>query len=268
MSTEQDRFQVDKNIKGAFRRKATAFHSKITSDGRNNTYKAEPNRYHLYISKACPWCHRVLLVIALKGLEDCISITNTSPYLKNMQNKKKKGLLPSEQYIGWHFNHKYKDTLYPNAKSVWDIYKIHDPNYSNEDALTVPILFDKKTKTIVNNESSELIEMINNEFNAYAKYSNVNLSPKDIAIQNTMKEWNNKIYPNLNDGVYRAGFAKTQEAYNNAVDGVFDILNKLETHLSVNRYLCGDIFTLSDIRLFVTLIRFDCVYYTHFKCNL
>ncbi len=97
MSTEQDRFQVDKNIKGAFRRKATQFHSKISSDGRNNTYNAEPNRYHLYISKACPWCHRVLIVITLKGLQNCISITNTSPYLKNMQKKKKKGLLPSEQ---------------------------------------------------------------------------------------------------------------------------------------------------------------------------
>ena len=125
------------------------------------------NRYHLYVSKACPWCHRVLIVMALKGLQNCISVTNTSPHLRNMSNRGKAGLDPSQEYIGWHFNDKYKDTLFPNAKSVWDIYKMHNPNYSNKDALTVPILFDKHTKTIVNNESAELIEILNSEFNKY-----------------------------------------------------------------------------------------------------
>merc|ERR1712154_715047 len=148
-----------------------------------------------------------------------------------------------------------------------DIYKIDNPQYTNN-KLTVPIFFDKKTQKIVNNESAEIIAFLNTEFNAFAKNPKLDLNPQNDQIQASMKEWNDLIYPSVNDGVYRCGFASSQEAYNDALDKMFTCLDKMEAHLSKSLFLCGDVLTLSDIRAWVTLIRFDAVYFVHFKCNL
>eukprot|EP01083_Nonionella_stella_P054359 143497_1 len=255
MATEQDKHAV-KDIKGAFKRSATAFHDAITAE--SSQYTAEPNRYHLYYSAACPWCHRVLAVIALKGLEDVISASNVSPLVAGMGTK---------TYLGWRFNEEYPDPLHNNSKSIWDIYKIHDKDYPNK-KLTVPIIFDKKTQTIVNNESAEIITFLNSEFNQFAKNSDMDLNPNNDEIQALMQQWNDLVYPGLNDGVYRCGFAKSQEAYDDAVTKVFDTLDKMEQQLAKTRYLCGDKLTLSDVRAWVSLVRFDAIYFTHFKCNL
>mmetsp|Transcript_98038 Transcript_98038/g.120067 ORF Transcript_98038/g.120067 Transcript_98038/m.120067 type:complete len:382 (-) Transcript_98038:119-1264(-) len=256
---------VAKGVKGAFRREPTAFHNVIES---GSEFAPEKDRYHLYVSYACPWCHRCLALIGLKGLEHIIGITNVDPYLSNMDlrnnydpNKPNDG-----QFIGWRFNDEYPDPLHPNFKSVWDLYKKAVPDHPNK-KLTVPILWDKKTETIVNNESSEIIAMFNVAFNEWAKYPDVDLNPNDKEIQSKMAEIDTLVYPNINDGVYRCGFARSQEAYDDAFKSLFETLDTVEDLLSKQRYLCGNMLTLSDIRLFVTLIRFDNVYYVHFKTN-
>mmetsp|Transcript_39388 Transcript_39388/g.62969 ORF Transcript_39388/g.62969 Transcript_39388/m.62969 type:complete len:342 (-) Transcript_39388:104-1129(-) len=252
---EQDKHE--NTVQGGFKRSATEFHDLITAEA-DSKYPAEKDRYHLYYSTACPWCHRVLMLIALKGLGHVISSSNVDPHLAN---------LGKDNYIGWLFNDKYPDHLHKDSKSVWDVYKIHDANYPRK-KLTVPILFDKKTQKIVNNESAEIIKFLNSAFNKFAKYPQLDLNPDDEKVQESMKKWDDLIYPAVNDGVYRCGFAKSQEAYDDAFGKLFAALDAMEAHLQSHRYLCGDVFTLSDVRAWVTLIRFDAVYFTHFKCNL
>ena len=221
-------------------------------------YPAEKNRYHLYHSTACPWCHRITATIILKGLQDVISMSDVEPLLRNLN---------TDQYIGWEFNDKYPDPLHKDFKSVWDLYKLSDKNYPNK-ALPVPILFDKKTNQIINNESGLIIEFLNTEFNQFAKNKDLNLNPvHNEKVVKKMKEWDELIYPHINNGVYRCGFAKTQQVYNDHIKNLFETLDKMEAWLTNNRYLAGDVFTFTDIKAFVTLIRFDKVYVMHYKCN-
>ncbi|XP_077991666.1 glutathionyl-hydroquinone reductase YqjG-like [Glandiceps talaboti] len=239
--------------KGEFVRGPTAFHDYVTADG-SSGFKAEKNRYHLYISLACPWAHRTLIVRKLKGLEDVISTTCVDWLLT---------------HGGWNFTDKKpkctKDPLF-NATYLSEIYFKADPGYWG--GYTVPVLFDKKTNTIVNNESSEIIRMLNTEFNAFCKtekQKKLDLYPEHL--REKIDEVNDWIYPYVNNGVYRSGFARSQEAYDDAVTTLFKHLDKVEEILSKSRYLTGNTLTEADIRLFPTLVRFDTVYVGHFKCN-
>ncbi len=234
---------------GAFNRKPTTFRHAITSDGR---FKAENDRYHLYVSYACPWAHRTLVMRALKGLQDVISVDVVAPFL-------------SEQ--GWSF---LKDE--PGATGdrinqsgyLQEVYYKAAEDYNG--IVTVPVLWDKKEKTIVNNESSEIIRFFNSEFQAFAEKPELDFYPEYLASK--IDELNHWIYRDINNGVYRSGFAQTQRAYDKAFGGLFEALDKAAKILEDSRYLVGEQLTEADIRLFTTLVRFDAVYYTHFKCNL
>jgi putative glutathione S-transferase len=238
---------------GEFIRKPTSFRNFVTADG-SSGFKAERDRYHLYVSLACPWASRTLATRALKGLDDVISYTVVDWLLGEG---------------GWNFtDSKPKCSLDPLNGFAYlrQVYKLSDPDYSGN--ITVPVLWDKKTKTIVNNESSEIMRMFNSEFNEFCateEQRQLNLYPADL--QDKIEELNAWIYPNINNGVYRAGFAQSQEAYDVAVREVFEALDRVEQILSGKRYLTGDKLTEADIRLFVTLVRFDLVYVGHFKCN-
>lgn len=239
--------------KGEFLRKESVFRNFVTADG-SSGFPAEAGRYHLYVCLACPWAHRTLIVRQMKGLQDVISYTVVDWLLTE---------------TGWKFTDKKPkctlDTL-NNKQYLREIYQMANPDYKGN--ITVPVLWDKVQKTIVNNESSEIIRMFNTEFNALCKnpeQKNVDLYPEDLRAEiDSLNSW---IYPNINNGVYRSGFARTQEAYDEAVTGCFKALDRVEEILSKNRYLCGDRLTEADIRLFPTLIRFDPVYVGHFKCN-
>ncbi|XP_022334690.2 glutathionyl-hydroquinone reductase YqjG-like [Crassostrea virginica] len=243
---------IDK--KGAFQRAQSVFRNWVTADG-SSGFKAQAGRYHLYVSLACPWAHRTLIVRKLKGLEDVISV-NVVDWLLNFEK-------------GWEFNEQRNgctpDTV-NHAKVLSEIYNKAVPDY--KERVTVPVLWDKEKKTIVNNESSEIIRMLNTEFNEFCKtqaQKQLDLYPESLRKDiDDVNEW---IYPNINNGVYRAGFATTQEAYDEAVTGLFEALDKVESILSKRRYLVGTSLTEADIRLFVTLVRFDAVYEQHFKCN-
>jgi putative glutathione S-transferase len=191
----------------------------------------------------CPWAHRTLVVRALKGLEDTISVSIVSP---------------SASSGGWVFN-----TPEEGCQTLRELYALAEPGYSGR--ATVPILWDKQTKTIVNNESADIIVMLNSEFNEFASNPSLNLYPQEL--KEKIDWWNEKIYANVNNGVYRCGFAQTQEAYNKACDELFTTLDEIDTVLANSRYICGDNLTLADVRLFTTLFRFDIVYYSLFKCN-
>ena len=207
------------------------------------TYPAEAGRYNLIIGVSCPWAHRTLIVRTLKGLEDAISLTIVAP-------------APTEG--GW----KFKQTE-EGCNTLAQLYQLCDPNY--EGRYTVPVLWDKKTKKIVNNESSEIIVMLNSEFNSFATNPTLDLYPEDLKEQ--IDSWNEKVYHNVNNGVYRCGFASTQPAYETACETLFTTLDQLDAALAETRYLCGDRLTLADVRLFTTLIRFDIAYYGIFKCS-
>jgi len=250
------------NDKGEYIRKPSAFrHQIVSSSNTSNTssteFIAENNRYHLYVSYACPWAHRTLIMRALKGLEDVITVNVVDPLLETG---------------GWKFNDKplfEGSTLDEvNGKQyLREIYVMSEPDYVGN--ITVPVLFDKKTKKIVNNESSEIIRILNSQFNDFCKTDEerkLDFYPESLRTK--IDELNDWIYPFINNGVYRCGFAKSQEAYDDAFDKLFEHLDKVEDILSKNRYLVGDQFTEADIRLFTTLIRFDPVYVLHFKTNL
>lgn len=240
---------------GEFVRKATTFRNWVTKDGAPGSsgkggFAAEKNRYHLYISLACPWAHRTLIFRKLKGLEDFISLSVVNAYMGDE---------------GWTFDDGddvIKDTV--NGKThLHQVYTMADPQYSGR--VTVPVLWDKKTNTIVNNESSEIIRMFNHAFD------DIGAKPGDYypkELRGEIDELNALIYPNVNNGVYRSGFATSQEAYHKAVTELFNVLDQLEERLSQQRYLTGNRLTEADWRLFTTLIRFDAVYVGHFKCNL
>jgi putative glutathione S-transferase len=238
---------------GSFKRAAASFRDHIVKGGK---FEAEKDRYHLYVSYACPWATRTLILRKLKGLEDIIPVTVVSPHMGK---------------DGWPFGNidqfpgAEADPLY-NSSHVKDLYLKVEPNYAGR--FTVPVLWDKKTQTIVNNESSEIIRMFNSEFNDIlpAEKAALDYYPeKHRAEIDSLNEW---VYDTVNNGVYRAGFASTQEAYKAAVVPLFNSLDRLETILTGKDYLIGNSLTEADIRLWVTIIRFDPVYVGHFKCNI
>jgi glutathionyl-hydroquinone reductase len=244
-----------KSTGGAFVRKDAIFRNWVTADGSAGPsgvggYKAETGRYHLYVSYACPWAHRTLIFRALKGLEPHIGISVVHPDM--LQD-------------GWTFAADFPgatgDTLF-GLPFLRDIYTRAVPDVSGR--VTVPVLWDTATSTIVSNESSEIIRMFNSAFNGLTGNSD-DYWPE--ALRAAIEPINKRNYDTVNNGVYRAGFATTQAAYDTAVLALFDSLDWLETHLSRNRYLMGDHLTEADWRLFPTLIRFDPVYHQHFKCN-
>ncbi|WP_377510868.1 glutathione S-transferase family protein [Octadecabacter sp. R77987] len=251
----QDVWYDTKSTGGAFKRSTAKFRNWITADGSagpsgEGGFPAESGRYHLYVSYACPWAHRTLVFHALKGLEDHITVSAVHPHMLS---------------DGWTFATDFDgatgDTLYdlPFAR---DIYLRADPQISGR--VTVPILWDKQRETIVSNESSEIIRMFNSAFDAITGNTD-DYWPADL--RDDIAPVNDRIYDTVNNGVYKAGFATTQDAYEAGVLPLFDSLDWLEGHLSENRYLMGDRLTEADWRLWTTLIRFDPVYHLHFKCN-
>ena len=239
---------------GEFVRPTTRFRNWVTADGApgpsgEGGFAAEAGRYHLHVSLACPWAHRTVIFRNIKGLEDVIGMSVVSPDM--LQD-------------GWTFNTAEGSTGDAvNGKSkLSEIYLLADAKYSGR--VSVPVLWDRKRKTIVNNESSEIIRMLNAAFDAFTG-AHTDYYPQ--ALRTEIDRLNDKIYPNVNNGVYRAGFATSQEAYEKAFRGLFDTLEELEQLLSGRRYLAGDRVTEADWRFFTTLIRFDAVYYGHFKCN-
>lgn len=242
--------------KGGFVRQTSSFRHWITPDGAagvtgNAGFIAEPGRYHLYVALICPWASRTLIARKLKGLEDVVSVSVVEPWLLDE---------------GWHFGDypgADRDTL-NNAEWIHQLYTLADDIFTGR--ATVPVLWDKKTHTIVNNESADIVRMFNSGFGKLAR-TDIDLCPPSL--QSEIESLNAEIYPLLNNGVYRAGFATTQVSYAEAVKDVFGMLDKLELRFADGRdFLCGDAFTEADIRLFVTLIRFDAAYYGLFKCNL
>lgn len=245
----------DTGESGRFKREEARWRDWITVDGkpapgRSRGFKAEPGRYHLYVSFACPWAHRTLIFRALKKLEDVISVSVVHHYMGK---------------DGWTFRKEdgaTGDTLY-GSDFLHQIYTRADPAYSGR--VTVPVLWDRKGETIVNNESSEIIRMLNSAFDEWGDAS-LDFYPE--ALRDEIDETNAMVYPAINNGVYRAGFATTQQAYEEAFAQLFSALDKLEDRLSRQRYLTGGRITEADWRLFTTLARFDPVYVGHFKCNL
>lgn len=245
-----------KDEKGGFVRQISSFRHWVTPDGAPGVtgeggFKAEPGRYHLYVALICPWASRTLIARTLKGLEEVVSVSVVEPWLLDQ---------------GWHFGD------YPGANRdelnqvewLHQLYTRADNNYTGR--ATVPVLWDKKNRTIVSNESADIVRMFNSGFGDLAD-SAIDLYPTEL--QSEIALLNAEIYPALNNGVYRAGFATTQISYQEACHDVFAMLDKLETRLSDGRvYLTGGTMTEADIRLFVTLIRFDAAYHGLFKCNL
>lgn len=245
---------------GEYKRKESQFRNWITADGSagisgRGGFKAEANRYHLYVSLACPWAHRTLVFRQLKGLEDLITVSVVHP---DMHDK------------GWTFNHDEESAkLYGTTgdelngdKFISEKYSAQDPNYTGVNS--VPILWDKKNKVIVNNESSEIIRMFNSAFNSITNNS-LDFYPEHL--REKIELVNEIVYHKINNGVYKTGFATTQEAYDKNVTELFSGLDQVEDMLSKQRYLTGSEITEADWRLWVTLVRFDSVYHTHFKCN-
>lgn len=245
--------------KGEFIRSVSSFRNWVTKDGGagpsgEGGFSAEPDRYHLYVSYACPWAHRTLIFRALKGLQDIISVSVVHP------------LMPDDSWI---FGNN-SDAVYPGATEdhinhanyLHEVY--HKANSNFDGLVTVPVLWDKKRKTIVSNESSEIIRMLNTAFD---DYGNTELDFYPESLREKIDMINEVVYNNVNNGVYQAGFATTQAAYEKAFDRLFNTLNMLETTLLKQRYLVGNQITEADWRLFTTLVRFDAVYYNHFKTN-
>ena len=250
-----DQWYDTESTGGVFVRAEAQFRNWVTPDGEagptgGKGFRAEPNRYHLYVSLACPWAHRALIFRVLKGLEDTISISVVN-------------WLMAEN--GWTFvkgDDLVNDNIY-GFKFLYQIYTRAKSNYSGR--VTVPVLWDMKRKTIVSNESSEIIRMFNSAFNDCGANS-YDYYPKRY--RSEINELNRRIYDTLNNGVYRCGFASTQDAYEEALVPLFETLDWLEDRLKSKKYLVGDQITEADWRLFTTLVRFDAVYVGHFKCNI
>jgi putative glutathione S-transferase len=232
------------NASGQFVRQSSSFRGSITADG-SSGFPAEAGRYHLYVARACPWCHRALILRTLKKLENLVSVSYVEPLMLDE---------------GWVFPQ--PDPL-TGVHRVYELYRRADPHYSGR--TTVPVLWDKTTGRIVNNESSDIIRMFNSAFDALTGES-TDFYP--LALRAEIDEINARIYDTVNNGVYRAGFATSQSHYESAVRALFASLDWLEARLKTRRYLLGDALTEADWRLFPTLVRFDAVYYGHFKCNL
>lgn len=234
---------------GRFLRPSTQFHDWITADG-SSGFKAEAGRYHLYVSLACPWAQRTLIMRQLQGLQEVIGLSIVDPYM-------------GEE--GWAFSDGpgcIPDTV-NGAAYLREIYLKADPQATGR--VTVPVLWDKQTGTIVNNESREIMQMFDTEFTALAQNA-VSFYPEPLRAQ--IDETIAALYQPINNGVYRAGFATQQAAYEEAVTELFEALDHWEAVLDQQRYLCGEQMTEADWCMFTTLLRFDAVYYVHFKCNL
>jgi putative glutathione S-transferase len=240
---------------GRFVRPETRFRNWVTADGSPGPtgaggFAAEPGRYHLYVSLACPWAHRTIIFRRLKGLKDVIGLSVVSPLLREG---------------GWSFVESEGSSGDPlnGVNKLADIYLLAEPRYSGR--VTVPVLWDKQRRTIVNNESAEIIRMLNAAFDAFTD-DHTDYYP--AALRPEIDSMNALVYRTVNNGVYRAGFATTQEAYAEAFTALFATLDQIDQRLARQRYLLGDAVTEADWRLFTTLVRFDAVYYGHFKCNL
>ncbi|MBV0893023.1 glutathione S-transferase family protein [Paracoccus sp. Z118] len=251
----QDSWYDTGSTGGRFERTITRWRNWITADGSagpsgEGGFAAESGRYHLYVSYACPWAHRTLILRAIKGLEDHISVSAVHPDMLSE---------------GWEFRTDFPgatgDTLF-GERFLRDIYLRADPRASGR--VTVPVLWDKARGTIVSNESAEILRMLNSAFDGITGNDDDYWPP---ALREQCDTLNARIYDTVNNGVYKAGFATTQEAYDEAIHPLFDSLDWLEELLSRNRYLTGDRLTEADWRLFTTAVRFDLVYHTHFKCN-
>ena len=250
-----DQWYDTKKTGGRFVRTQAQFRNWITADGSAGPtgqagFKAEANRYHLYVSLACPWASRTLMIRTLKGLEDMISISVVHPLMLEHGWTFEEG----EGVIG--------DPIF-QARYLHEIYTAVKPDYTGR--VTVPVLFDKKTKTIVNNESSEIIRMLNTAFDG------LGAKPGNYVPDQWLEEIdvvNDFVYHRINNGVYKAGFATKQEVYEEEVTTLFAALDQMEERLAGQDYLVGNRLTEADIRLFTTLVRFDAVYFGHFKCNL
>lgn len=234
---------------GRFVRQDSRFRERITADG-SSGFRAEPGRYHLFVSLACPWAHRTLIFRKIKGLEETIDVSIVHWHMGA---------------DGWTFElgrGATGDTLLESTH-LRDIYTHASPTYTGR--VTVPILWDRQRATIVNNESAEIIRMLNSEFDTWAR-ADVDFYPE--ALRDEIDAVNAPIYDHVNNGVYKCGFARSQEAYDSAVTRLFATLDALDERLATQRYLCGNVITEADWRLFTTLVRFDVVYHTHFKCNV
>ncbi len=251
----QDEDHAVRTREGRFVRPITPYRNWITPDGSagpsgEGGFAAARGRYHLYVALSCPWAHRTVMMRVLKGLEDVVSMSIVEPIYGPH---------------GWKFGSKpgtTPDTA--NGKSeLAEVYLLANPNFTGR--VTVPTLWDKERRTIVNNESAEIIRMFNAAFN---RFTNVTTDYYPEPLRDEIDRVNKLVYENINNGVYRAGFAITQDAYDEAFEMVFSALDQLEQRLSGQRYVAGDVITEADWRLFSTLVRFDAVYYSHFKCNL
>ncbi|CAI8243707.1 MAG: Glutathionyl-hydroquinone reductase YqjG [Marinobacterium sp. xm-d-530] len=250
-----DQWYDTKSSNGKFVRTEAQYRHWITRDGSAGPtgdagFRAEPGRYHLYVSLACPWAHRTLIVRALKGLQDQISFDVVHPLMLEH---------------GWAFDSDFSAATGDRVNQkqfMHQIYTLCESDYTGR--VTVPVLWDKQNQTIVSNESSEIIRMLNTGFNEIGA-TDLDLCPQSL--QSEIDHWNQFIYEPVNNGVYKAGFATTQAAYDEAVVNLFEHLDRLEERLTSRRYLVGEQLTETDIRLFTTLIRFDPVYVQHFKCD-
>jgi putative glutathione S-transferase len=242
----KDGWYDTKGTGGEFVRPQAKFRNRVTADGAGG-HKAEAGRYHLYVSLACPWAHRTLIFRRLKALEDLVSVSVVEP------------VMSSE---GWAFSEDLPDHVGGFAR-LHQVYTSAEPAYSGR--VTVPVLWDRERRTIVNNESAEIIRFFNSEFGRIAPAGQDYCPP---ALRGEIDELNGFVYERVNNGVYRCGFAGTQGAYEAAARRLFDALDTLDDRLSRARYLVGGALTEADWRLFTTLIRFDAVYHGHFKCNL
>lgn len=242
---------------GKFRRAPSVFRDRIDPSG---PFPPEKNRYHLYVSLACPWAHRTLIYLHLKGLDKIVGTSVVHPYMGPLgwswtapeeHQPSMAGVTPDPNY---------------SAQQLREIYFKSNPQY--EGRFTVPVLFDCKTHTIVNNESSEIIRIFNSSFNEIIEEEHRKIDLYPSRLQSQIDEINEWVYHQINNGVYRAGFATNQDAYLEAVDELFEGLDKVEAILSRQKYLVGDQLTEADVRLFPTIVRFDVVYVSHFKCNI
>lgn len=251
----QDKWYDTDASGGKFEREDAGFRNWVTADGSTGPsgkggFKAEADRYHLYVSLACPWAHRTTIYRKLKGLEDMISMSVVHPYMGEH---------------GWTFAEGECVTGDPigSADYMYEVYTAAKSDYTGR--VTVPVLWDKQTNTIVSNESAEIIRMFNSAFDEVGATAG-DFLPSELV--EDINEINEFVYSAVNNGVYKAGFATTQEAYEEPVTALFEALDTLEARLADRRYLMGDAITEADWRLFTTLVRFDAVYVGHFKCNI
>ncbi|MBD2111212.1 MULTISPECIES: glutathione S-transferase family protein [Cyanophyceae] len=241
---------TERSESGEFQRMPTLFHDWVTADG-SSGFKAEPGRYHLYVSLGCPWAHRTVLLRSLKGLQGAIGLSIVDPVISDQ---------------GWKFSQRFSsipDSLY-GAEYLWQLYTRAKASYTGR--VTVPVLWDTQTQTIVNNESRQIIQMLNSAFNDFAEFPRRDFYPN--ALRPQIDAAMDAIYQPINNGVYRSGFAASQAAYNDAVTELFEALDHWEEVLGQQRYLVGDQITLADWCMFTTLFRFDLAYYGLFKTNL